>query len=226
MMYIGAQIAGIDLKVDLAVKETLRIYKHTIKSAPSVGFIPLASSSNRLAVAVAVCKAVVSSFSGPSINASIVQQIMKNVIWDDMEHNFSTLLAEGIAVTGFLGTIALFGMPIFLASGAINAALVVPNNVRLLLMLACDMTLILTRAFKECTRRCIGQPLKSDIEKAAFEYRVMARKVHDEIKDLVPLANFIKAFQGEKVKIGFRQILDKYLKIFNEGAGQDHIKDP
>ena len=218
-MYVAAQVARMDLKVDSAVKETMRIYKHTIKSSTSVGFIPMASSSHRVAVAVAVCRAVVNSFSGPSVNAATVQQIVRNVIWDDMEHNFSTLLAEGIAVAGVLGTIIFFGMPLFLGSWATIIPLVVPNNIRLLLMLACDVTLILTRAFKECTRRCIGQPLKHDIEKAAHDYRSISRDVHDEIKLLVPLVNFVRSFQREKIEIGFRQILDKYLKRFNEGAG-------
>lgn len=206
-MYVAAQVARMDLKVDSAVRETMRVYKNTIKSTPALGLIPLASSSNRVAVAVAVCKALVNSFSGPSINVTTVQQIVKNVIWDDVEHNFNNLLAGTFAITWPLGTMI------------INVALIVPSNIRLLLMLACDVTLVLTRAFKECTRRCTGQPLKRDIEKAAYDYRTISRQVHDEVKELIPMHNVYRSFQAERIKNGFRQILDTYLKLFVDGAG-------
>ena len=70
MLYIAAQIARIDLKVDLAVTKTMQIYKRILKSASSVSMLPLGSTTHRVTVAVVVCKAVVNAFGVPSVTAA------------------------------------------------------------------------------------------------------------------------------------------------------------
>lgn len=229
MLYIAAQVARIDLKVDLAVTKTMQIYKRILKSASGVSAVPLGNTTIRITVAVVVCKAVVNAFGVPSVTAATVQQIVKNVIWDDMGRNFSVLLADCIAFIGLLGTISLVGMPVFLAAGAVNTPIIIPATAELLLMLSCDIILILIRAFKDCTHQCLGQPLKKDVEKAALAYRQFAKQVHQEIKDLIAKFNIIKVFQVAKIKIGVEKILEKYTQLFVEqsevGAsqhGSDH----
>ena len=224
MMYIAAQIARIDLKVDLAVTKTMQIYKRTLKSASSMSVVPLGNSTNQVTVAVVVCKAVVNAFGVPSVTAAAVQQIVKNIVWDGMSRNLSVFLADVIAAAGIFGTLVTGGIPVFLAAGAINIPLIIPATAQLLLMLSCDVILILVRAFKDCTHQCLGQPLKRDIEKAAVAYRQFAREVHQEIKDLISKFNIIKAFRAAKVHVGVEKILEKYTKLFIEqsdfGASQ------
>lgn len=216
MLYIAAQVARIDLKVDLAVTKTMQIYSRILKSASSLSAVPLANITNRVTVAVVVCKAVVNAFGVPSVTAATVQQIVKNVIWDDMGSNISVFVADCIATVGLFGTLILFGMPVFLAAGAVNIPIIVPATAELLLMLSCDVILILVRAFKDCTHQCLGQPLKKDIEEAALAYRQFAKQVHQEIKDLISKLNIIKLFQVAKIKIGVEKILEKYTKLFVE----------
>ena len=220
MLYIAAQVARIDLKVDLAVTKTMQIYNQILKSASSVSVIPLANTTHRVTVAVVVCKAVVNAFGVPSVTAATVQQIVKNVIWDDMGSNISVFVADCIATAGVFGTLILFGMPVFLAAGAVNIPIIVTATAELLLMLSCDVILILVRAFKDCTHQCLGQPLKKDIEKAALAYRQFAKQVHQEIKDLISKFNIIKVFQVAKIKVGVETIIEKYTKLFVE---QSHI---
>ena len=229
MLYIAAQVARIDLKVDLAVTKTMQVYKRILKSASSVSAVPLGNTTHRVTVAVVVCKAVVNAFGVPSVTAATVQQIVKNVIWDDMGSNLSIFVADCIATVGVFGTLTLFGMPVFLAAGVVNIPIIIPATAELLLMLSCDVILILVRAFKDCTHRCLGQPLKKDIEKAAVAYRHFAKQVHQEIKDVISKFNLIKVFQIAKIKIGVEKILEKYMKLFIEqsevGAswrGSDH----
>jgi len=214
MLYVAAQVARTDLKVDLAVMKTMQIYKRILKSATSVSVLPLGSTTNRVIVAVVVCKAIVNAFGVPSVTAGTVQQIVKNIIWDDMGSSLSVFFAECIATVGLFGTLLLWGMPVFLAAGAVNIPLIVPATAELLLMLSCDVILILIRAFKDCTHQCLGQPLKKDVEKAAMAYRQFASQVHREIKDLIGKFNIVKAFQTTKIQSGLERILDKYMKLF------------
>lgn len=222
MLYIAAQVARIDLKVDLAVTKTMQIYKRTLKSASGVAYIPLGNTANQVTVAVVVCKAVVNAFGVPSVTAATVQQIVKNIVWDGMGRNFSVFVADCIAAAGVFGTLVFGGIPVFLAAGAVNIPLIIPATAQLLVMLSCDTILILVRALKDCTHRCLGQPLKKDIEKAAVAYRQFAQEVHQEIKHLI--INTIKVFQVTKVHVGVEKILEKYTKLFIEqsecGASQ------
>ena len=196
--------------------ETMRLYRRIVRSAAGAAFVPLASSSNRVTVSVLICKAIVGCFGTPTVSAVTVQEIVKSIVWDDLEHNLSIIFAETAAVLAIGGSIVLGGAPIFLASGFINMTFAVPATARLFLMLACDVILILTRAFKACTDKCLGQPLKKDIENAAFAYRNISRAVHRAIKDLLPRVNFIGAFKAKKIEAGFEEILEKYKREFTE----------
>ena len=218
-LYIAAQVTRRDLKVDLAVTETMRLYRRIVRSAAGAAFVPLASSSNRVTVSILICKAIVSCFGTPSVSAVTIQEIVKSIVWDDLEHNISIIFAEAVAVMGITGSLALGGAPIFLASGVVNMTFAVPATARLFLMLACDVILILTRAYKACTDKCLGQPLKKDIENAAFAYRNISRSVHRAVKDLLPRVNFIKAFKAKKIEVGFEEILEKYKREFAEELG-------
>ena len=219
MLYIAAQVRCIDLKVDLAVSKTMQIYKGTLKSAASMTVIPLGNTTNQLTVAVVICTAIVNAFGAPTVTATTVQQIVKNIVWDGMGRSFSLLMADCIAAAGVFGTIVFGGIPVFLAAGAVNIPIVIPAVAQSLLMLSCDVILILIRAFKDCTRQCLGQPLKKDIERAAVAYRQFATQVHQEIKVLIDKVNFVKNFQAAKIHVGFEKILNKYRKLFVDVSG-------
>ena len=215
LVYIAAQVTRIDLKIDLAIIETMRIYKRVVGSAVGAAFVPGGSSTNRVTVAIVVCKAIVASFGTPTVSAATIQEIVKSIIWDDVEHNFAAFLAELSVTGGFLGFLVT-GIPFFLVSGAVNVPLVVPATARLFLMLACDVILILTKAYRQCTDKCLAQPLQKDIENAAFAYRNLSKRVHKDVKKLVPMSNALKSFRAEKIKVGFEAIIETYKLKFAE----------
>lgn len=217
MLYVAAQVARIDLKVDLATTKTMQIYKRVVKSAGGTSLIPMATTTSRVTVGAVVCTAVVNAFGVPSVTAATVRQIVKSIIWDDLGGNFKVFLAECIAAVGIVGTIGLFGMPVFLAAGALTAPVAIVATAELLLMLSCDLILVLRRAFKDCTHQSLGHPLKKNIEKAALAYREFAPGVHKEIKILTPSSTkFYQAFKSAKIKMGFEQIIEKYTQSFVE----------
>lgn len=79
--------------------------------------------------------------------------------------------------------------------------------------------LVLVKAFKASTGRCIGQPLKSDIEKAAFEYRNLSKQVYKRIKQVLPRRNMKRSFQSTGIKKEIDDILADYKNVFTQGIG-------
>lgn len=149
LVYIASQVTRIDLKVDLAIAETMQIYKHTVRSALLAGYVPGGASTTRITTATVLCKAIISCFGLPRLSHETILEIVKSVIWDDMGHNVSVLFAEGMAITGLVLTLVSGGVfaPAIALAGAINTPIVVPATTRLFLMLACDVILILTQAW-------------------------------------------------------------------------------
>ena len=206
----------IDLKLDLAIVQTMKIYKHIVRSAAAVASIPIATSTNRITMAILLSKAIVASFGTSNVSAKTVQEIVKNMIWDEMGHNVAIMIAELTTIMG-VGGFLVTGVPFFLISIGVNAPIVVPTAARLCLTLAGDLILILARAYRASTNKFIGQPQKKGIEDAAREYRNYAKAVHRDVKKLVPALNAFKSFRNEKIRIGFEGIIDKHKKIFLEG---------
>lgn len=210
LLYVAAQIADIDHKINYAILETMKIYKRVLASTTALGAVPTSALTNRTASAVAVCRAVVQCFGIPTVSYQTVFQILKSTVLDDLIHNMSVLLGEAIAAVGMVATVGTFGAPFFLASGFVNIPLVVPATMRLILMLATDLILILVRAFKETTFYCIGQPLLKDVQSAAINYAPMSNRVHKAILDLVPKRNVMKSFKYHKVQLGLEKAVHSF----------------
>lgn len=73
------------------------------------------------------------------------------------------------------------------------------------------MKLILIRAFKESTDKCLGQPDKRLIEKAAYDYLKISNKVHKKIGELVPLTNVVRRFKTGRIRHDFEAILAEFV---------------
>ncbi|KAI9783461.1 MAG: hypothetical protein M1816_001385 [Peltula sp. TS41687] len=87
MIYIAAQVNRIDIKVEVAIAEIMRIYRHSIGTAASFSMVPTGPSTNRITVAAVVCQKIVSCFVVPTVSFETVLEIVKAVIWDDVGHN-------------------------------------------------------------------------------------------------------------------------------------------
>ena len=222
LLYVAAQTADIDQKINYAILETMKIYKRVLSSTTVLGTVPTSALSNRTASAVAVCKAVVQCFGIPTVNCQTVFQILRYNVLDDLINNVSIMFGEAVATLGMIATVGSFGIPFFLASTLVNVPLVVPATMRLMLLLATDLTLILVRAFKETTFRCTGQPLLEDVQNAAICYASVSSRVHKEVLNLVPKTNVIKSFKYHKVQLG----LEKTVHAFKEEITKDVGKDP
>lgn len=106
----------------------------------------------------------------------------------------------------------MLGIPLWMATGAINTSFVVPATCRLFLIMACDLTFVLARSFKEVTFRSSGQPSEKDVTAAARNYKLRgySQHVHSDIKRLVPRRNVVASFRADTIGQAIEAIFAKY----------------
>jgi hypothetical protein len=216
LLFLRAQATLLDLKVRLALAETRKTYKNILVSSSTVGGLPGASTTNRTAAAIEVCRTIVVCFGISSITPDTIFEICKANLWDDLGNNIRITVAEISALCGLGSTILTGGMPLFLIPMATNVPLVVLATTRLVLMLACDVILILTRAFREATLKSVAKPDKRDVENAAIEYRKHSHEVHCRVKK--GLRNFLKCFKIGQVEILLDNIIEEFKWKVLEGV--------
>ena len=185
LLYVAAQVAEIDLKINLAIIETMSVYRRVLGTTSILGFVPTAALGDFTVSAISISKAIVHCFGLPTMSHYTIYEIVKTSIWDDLGHYVSITIAQ-----------AFIPLP-----------LAVLATTRLMLLLASDIILILVRAFKETTYTFVGQPTEKDVENAARFYRPMSAKVHREVLKLVPKRNVTKSYRHNDVRLGLEKIV-------------------
>lgn len=216
LLYIRAQATQLEMKVDLAQAEAIKIYKKVLISTSSLTAVPGALATNRGAAAVDVCRAIITSFGLTSLTGETVMQICKANLWDDMGNNVRTTIAEMSALIGMAFTVST-GIPFFLIPMATNVPLAVVATSRLLVMLSCDVILILTRAFRTAAAMSITKPRKEDVEAAAMTYRQYCHEVHREVK--AGLSHVVRCYKPGCFEVLISQVIEKYKCKVLEGIG-------
>ncbi|KAF2164250.1 hypothetical protein M409DRAFT_56937 [Zasmidium cellare ATCC 36951] len=208
ILFVRAQTAKIDLKVELAEIELIRRYKALIRTSSGLGFIAGAGSIHRRAAANKVCQAIVGCF-GLSVSADKALAAMKTNVWNHLGFD------PHVALAGFAG-----GIPAWLVTGSISMPLIVPATARLFLTMSCDLILVLVRSFREVAfRGSEGQPSERDVEKAARMYRLKGytTHVHKEVKQLVPKKNLAASYKYDKVQSTVEDMIETYKeKLMND----------
>ncbi|MBE7182130.1 MAG: hypothetical protein INR71_13165 [Terriglobus roseus] len=101
-------------------------------------------------------------------------------------------------------------MPVFLATQMMGVPLVVPATARLMLLLASDLILILTRSFRETTLTGVGQPLPAQIKEAATRYRSASPRVHKDVMSLFRKRDIVKMFKYSEVEAGLKKVIEEH----------------
>ena len=185
LLYVAAQVADIDLKINLAIIETMKIYRRVLGTTSVLGFIPTAALGDFTVSAISISNAIVQCFGLPIMSPYTVYEIVKTSIWDDLGHYVSITIAQ-----------AFIPLP-----------LAVLATTRLMLLLASDIILILVRAFRETTYTFVGQPSEKDVENAVHFYRPMSAKVHREVLKLVPKRSVTKSYRYNDVRLGLEKLV-------------------
>ncbi|KAI4104328.1 MAG: hypothetical protein L6R37_003325 [Teloschistes peruensis] len=223
LLYIATQTASINLKINTAIGEVMKIYRRVLASTSTISCIPTAVTTNRAGAAMAICKAIVQCFGVPTVNYGRILEIVKTTVWGDAGHNALILFSEAVTAVAMMFTVATAGLPVFLAAGAFNFPMVVPATTRLMLMIASDLILVLVRAFRSTTTTCVGQPEEKHVIQAARDYRDIRGNVHKEVLRLVPKKNVMKSFRYGKVRLGLENVIGRYQGEVTEDSIEDRF---
>ena len=139
-------------------------------------------------------------------------EALKANVWSTFGSDVQLALSEVFHLIGLARTGLAVGSPIWLITGTINSSHVVPTTCRLFLIMSCDLTLVLARAFKEVTFRAQGQPNEKDVSAAARNYAVSgyAQHVHRDIKKLIPRKSLAASLKVDNVQREVDDLLIKY----------------
>ena len=188
---VTMNVIDLDGKIDLAVSTTMRYYKHAVRWAsvpiPGVGF------TTQFSIAYLICRAVVESFGFTNIDPPFVERIVKTLVWKNSKRAGLMIVGETLSLLGLIFAQALAS---------------VPATASAVLMCACDIILVLERAFLRGKKR-IGP---SDLESAATDYQsTNAEAVHAEAIELAgKIGKVWTAFQFARISVGLEQILVRY----------------
>ncbi len=207
LLYVAAQSADIDLKINCGIIETMKIYRRVLGTGAALGYIPTAASIHLTASTISLCKAIVQCFGLPRVSYRTVYEIVKRNLWDDLRHEFSVVTPNSFSAVCLTLTEVLGAA---LTGGALNIPLVVTVTTRLILILASDLILVLVRACKETIFTSAGHPQLKDVENAARYYRPSSSKVHEEILRLVPKWNLKETYRYDKVRLGLEKMLHRW----------------
>lgn len=207
LLYIATQSADIELKINSAIIETMKIYRSVLKTGSTLGLIPTAASFHLNIYAISVCKAIVQCFGLPRFNHRTVYEIVKGTLWKDLDHDFSVITPNGSSAIYLTSAETASTL---LALGLLNIPLVLVVTTRLILILATDLILTLVRAYKETGFTSSGLQQLKDVENAADFYRASSSKVHQEILALVPRLKLTKIYRHHKLRLRLEEILHRW----------------
>ncbi|MCJ1378236.1 hypothetical protein MMC17_001333 [Xylographa soralifera] len=198
---VAINVINLDDKIDLAVSTTMRYYKHAVRWA-SVP-IPGVGITTQLSIAYLICRAVVESFGFTNIDPPFVERIVTTIVLKNSKRATLMILGETLSLVGLI--FAPFGGAVL---STVQALASVPATASAVLMCACDVILVLERAFHRGQKR-IGP---SDLERAAADYQsTSAEAVHAEAIELAgKIGKVWTAFQFARIGVGVEQILARY----------------
>lgn len=220
LLYIRAQVGRIDLKVDLAILEAMRVYRNVVNSSMGLAWVPIGGTTKRFSVATNLCQAIATCFGVQGVNKKTIYEICKSNVVDDVGKSLVTAVAKATSAVNLLLMIGFGGTGLFQVPMVANIALVVPIAARLMLMLSCDLILIFSRAFNEASAKYRAQPRPEDIQMAAKAYQSHSKAVHAEVKILVPklTRGMHKCYKTSEIELGVREIIEEFKFAATEGT--------
>ncbi|TRX88709.1 hypothetical protein FHL15_010381 [Xylaria flabelliformis] len=204
---VAAQVVDVEQKIDQAVTEVMRLATHAVRTAMGASLIGTPTVSRILVEQVLQC------FGFPKAKPEAVEKIMSEVVMKHLKSFMKVSLPQFAIFTA--GSIVGGPVGIGVVIGIMGNILSVPPAARMLFKCACDMILILERAF-----RYQGKYVSvKQLEDAAVYYTTETTKtfsgkevllqehVHAEIERLIPLKNYRLGFKFGKLREGLQDII-------------------
>ncbi|KAI4661132.1 uncharacterized protein J4E79_004943 [Alternaria viburni] len=210
-MFSQAQGVLVDVKVEAAIKESLRLYKHAVRTST----VPLAYSGSVSTTVVApmIVSAISGIFNFHGISGDIAWRCMANVLVSNTTANVVQLFTQALGSAGAVMVGSGFGaVPgAVLGTGVAAVSIVAaPQFGRALLMCALDTIIILDHAFWQCDNDQ-KEVEKKDIDKSAEWFNEgPCSKVHEDIMAMIRVWNLLDAFDYERIEKEMNAIVSRY----------------
>ena len=209
----AAQVIDVEPKINQAIEESIRLLRHGVW-ASSVGAVGIVVPSiTTPTISRILCDNILICFGFPKINPASVNNIMNKIIgW-----NLIRFLAQQVSQSVTLGSLVAGLTIVSLGGGApiigLMSLLEAPAAARMIIKCACDLILILDRAFKHGGKFVTS----TDIELASREYvakpsekgRSKRKEVHARVMKLIPIVSkrFWNPVRISKIKVGMDEII-------------------
>ncbi|CAD0026928.1 unnamed protein product, partial [Aureobasidium pullulans] len=209
----AAQVIDVEPKINQAIEESIRLLRHGVW-ASSVGAVGIVVPSiTTPTISRILCDNILTCFGFPKINPASVNNIMNKIIgW-----NLIRFLAQQVSQSVTLGSLVAGLTIVSLGGGApiigLMSLLEAPAAARMIIKCACDLILILDRAFKHGGKFVTS----TDIELASREYvakpsekgRSKRKEVHAQVMKLIPIVSkrFWNSVRISKIKVGMDEII-------------------
>ncbi|KAH4218591.1 hypothetical protein HBI56_231570 [Parastagonospora nodorum] len=211
-MFSQAQGIVVDLKVKEAIKESLRLYKHAVRTSA----VPLSFSGSISTTVVApmIVGEISKIFNFDGISGDIAWRCLANVLVSNATANVVQMFSQAIGVAGAVmaetGIGAVPGLMFVTGAAAVNIVST-PQFSRALLMCTLDTILIMDHAFWQCDDE------KKKIEKEHIDQSAQwftddgrSSKVHADIKNLIKIWNPFDAFDYTGLETEMNAIVERY----------------
>jgi hypothetical protein len=182
---VSAQVADLNLKIDLSIDQTVRLLRTEMKS------LVFPTEIGPPTISKVICETILRCFGLTKAEANQIDAIMAEIVWPNIVKYMAQHITQNLAVwTLATGLGAATGLGFGLV--AVLPFLEAPAVARVIVKGACDLIIVLDQAF-----RWGGKDLSPDlVRRAAWEYRrenvagmsISARSsVHNDINSMFPI---------------------------------------
>ncbi|KIX00191.1 uncharacterized protein Z518_10329 [Rhinocladiella mackenziei CBS 650.93] len=227
---VAAQVVDVEQKIDSAITECMRLGMHAVRTAMVP--LPLSSAVGTPTVARILCEHILQCFGFPKAVPDAVEDIMTRIVLGHLKSFMTVTMVEFVGVGVVTAGVVVGTMG---AGGALALALCIlaaPPTARMLFKCACDMILILERAF-----RYQGKFVSvKQIEDAALYYTtamtktfagkelLLQKHVHNEVDRLIPLTKLSAGVRFSRLRPGLEEIIYKN-RFGKEALGKQQEQD-
>ncbi|KAK1991597.1 hypothetical protein LX36DRAFT_663148 [Colletotrichum falcatum] len=237
---IAAQIPDVDAKIDQAVEKTLRLLRTAVNAASLGAGLGLTSFVATPSISRHLCYEIAHGcFGMPAAKADEINSILSRLVWANLSSFMTQTLGQfsviwgGIAfltATTVVGSIPLIvGAPLFEA----------PAAARMVIKCACDLILILDRAFRDGGKNVS----RDEIRRAAAAYtrngvsategggaaqatKSQRRLVHQDVNRLIPLVSSLamEALRKKSASVALSAYRHKSVSEYRDGVKEILVK--
>ncbi|KAI9730883.1 MAG: hypothetical protein M1834_005601 [Cirrosporium novae-zelandiae] len=213
---VAAQCCDVDLKVDEAITEALRLYFHAVSAAISPSPIP--SSISTYSMSTTVCAETLRCFGFQKIRPEAIDAIIRNIVWSNI--NWWSSLARNTLNLGLATLCGIFTFGPGAAIGAVGGIFEAVPTAKVIIRCSCDIILILERAFAHAQGDIVWE---DSIKRAAEAYadrnmklagckelQSRADLVHEEINNSLGCWDIKRCFQPARIRKILEDVINNH----------------